>query len=204
VFTFARTVIALTLSVSALAASGTHAQRAARARLQAEQTEFGSETVMSKPVQMPKDVVAQMLETDGGRLKECLKQEGQTEADVPKHFTASEVNVNDDGARDLVVQAQSLCFMGAHLTVWWVFSKVGGGFGARVGPGYDLVFTGGGDGLKVLKTATNGFRDIETMSFSGAGTQFSYTVWKFDGGGYKARICTVKNGRKVSRVKCAS
>jgi hypothetical protein len=203
VFTFARTALALTLAVSTLAAPGTHAQRR-RARTPAEQTEFGSETVMSSPVKMPKDVVAQMLETDGGRLKECLKEEGQTEADVPKHFAASEVNVNDDGARDLIVQAQSLCFMGAHLTVWWVFSKNEGESGARSRPGYELVFTGGGDGLTILKTATNGFRDIETMSFSGAGTQFSYTVWKFDGGGYKASICTVRNRGKVSRVKCQS
>lgn len=200
-FTFARTALALTLAVSTLAAADAHAQRA-RARRPAEQTEFGSETVMSKPVNLPKDVTAQLLEVDGGRLKECLKEEGQTEADVPKHFAASEVNVNDDGARDLVVQAQSLCFMGAHLTVWWVFSKVEGGFGGRVEPGYDLVFTGGGDGLSLLKTKTNGFRDIETMNFAGAGTQFFYTVWKFDGSEYKARVCTVEERGRRSRVRC--
>jgi hypothetical protein len=192
----------LALAVSTLAAAGTHAQRAPRARPQAEQTEFGSETVMSRPVNIPKEVTAQLLELDGGRLKECLKGEGQTVADVPKHFTASEVNVNDDGARDLVVQAQSLCFMGAHLTVWWVFSKAGSGSGARATAAYDLLFSGGGDGLTVLKTATNGFRDIETVSFSGAGAQLYTTVWKFDGGGYKASLCTVRKGRKVSRVKC--
>lgn len=195
--TLARVTFALTLAVSTLAAAHTQ-----RARQPAEQTDFGSEMTMSKTVNLPKEVVAQLLEVEGGQLKSCLKEDGQTEADVSKHLAASEVNVNDDGARDLIVQAQSLCFMGAHLTVWWVFSKVEGGFGAKVRPGYELVFTGRGDGLKVLKTATNGFRDIESMSFAGAGTQFYYTVWKFDGREYKARLCTTKRGRRVSRVKC--
>ena len=72
----------------------------------------------------------------------------------------------------------------------------------RVTPGYELVFSGRGDGLTVLETRAHGFRDIETVSFAGAGTRFHYTVSKFDGGEYRPRLCAVESGGRKSRVKC--
>ena len=193
--------LALSVAVLLLTVCDSFAQRP-RARRPREQTSFGAESPISKPVRLPKDVVEHLLEFEEGRLKRCLEDNGETVADVPKHFTASEADINGDGARDLIVRAESLCFMGAHLTTWWVFSKTEARFGMRFAPGYDLVFSGRGDGLTILKTKANGFRDVETMNFAGAGTQFYYTVWKFDGSEYKARLCTVESGGRKSRVKC--
>jgi hypothetical protein len=192
---------ALSVAVLLLTVCDSLAQRP-RARRPREQTSFGAETPIDRPVKLPAVVVKQLLEFEDGRLKQCLQNSDETAADVPKHFTASEADINGDGARDLVVQAESLCFMGAHLTTWWVFSKTESKFGMRVAPGYDLVFSGRGDGLSILKATTYGFRDIETVNFAGAGSQFYTTVWKFDGSEYKARLCTVESGGKKSRVKC--
>jgi hypothetical protein len=196
-----RGALALSAAGLLLAVCDLFAQRP-RARRSGEQTSFGSETPISKPVKLPKGVAEQLLEVEDGRLKRCIEGNGETVSDVPNHFAASEADINGDGSRDLIVQAVSGCFMGAHLTTWWVFSKTEAGFGMRVAPGYDLVFSGRGDGLSILKTQTNGFRDIETVSFAGAGTQFYYAVWKFDGSEYKARLCTAESRGRKSRVKC--
>jgi hypothetical protein len=182
------------------------AQRSRKGRTK-EQTWFGPEMRIERPVKLPEDVAEQLLEFKEGAdeeptLKRCLREKGQTAADVSNHFAASEININDDAARDLIVQATSGCFMGAHNTAWWIFSGVEGKFGTRFTPGYDLVFSGRGDDLKVLKAATYGYRDIETTSFAGAGTEFYETVWKFDGREYHARICTIESGGKRVRVKC--
>src|SRR5438067_4974951 len=112
-----------------------------------EQTEFGSESRIERPVKPPEDVIELLFEAEGESLKHCLEVTGETRTDAAKDLSASEININGDTERDLIVQGMSGCFIGAHNTGWWMFSKVKGRFGARVRPGYYLAFSGRGDSL---------------------------------------------------------
>ena len=201
---FAFSVFAITLLTYAALA----AQRDRKAQTKG-QTQFGPETPIARPVKLPQDVLEQLLEfkdefveDDVPRLRQWLKDNDETEADAPKYFAASDANINDDGAPDMIVQAESGPFVGAHLTTWWAFSKVEGRFGAALTPGYAIVFSGRGDGLRILKTSTYGYRDIETTNFAGAGTQFYIRVYKFEGQEYRPRVCTLENDGKKVRIPC--
>ncbi len=164
-----------------------------------EQIRFGSEIPIKRPIKLPKDVIEQLTQFEDGRLRECQQFE-LSEPNIENHFAASSVNINNDGQQDLIVQAQTLCFMGAHNTTFWVFAKVE----QRLFPGYDLIFADHADFLDVLKTSTNGYRDIESASHTAL--ELYTTVWKFDGQKYQPRLCSIADFRtkKVVRVRCSA
>lgn len=166
-----------------------------------EQISFGSETPIAKPVKLPKSVLAQLSEFEDSRLKQCQQSDlGLRESDISNHFAASVVNINNDGEQDLFVQAQTSCFMGAHSTTFWIFAKVE----QRLFPGYDLIFSVSTDGLEILKTYTNGYRDIRATGHTAI--ELYSTTWKFDGQKYQPRQCTIEDLRtkKVVRVRCST
>jgi len=168
-----------------------------RVAIAREQTNFGSETEINNKVKVPGDVLEQLGEYENGRLKEC--QSGNwAEKNQSDHFAASRININGDKQSDLIVQAQTLCFMGAHNTTFWIFTEIG----QRLSPGYELAFDTRADFLRVLKTSTNGYRDIETASHTAV--ELFTTLWKFDGQKYQPRECKIENftTKKISKVKC--
>lgn len=162
-------------------------------------SDFGEKGAMEQPTTLPEDVFQQLLEFEEGTLKHCLEDEPNLE----EHFAASRININSDAVPDLIVQATSLCFMGAHSTTWWIFSNTTAKFGLRILPSHEPVFSGRGDFLNVLNTKTNEFRDISISNFAGAGTQLYEVIYKFDGQVYQPRVCTVKNdGGSPVYVRC--
>jgi hypothetical protein len=149
-----------------------------RAKRVKEQISFSSEGNILNRVKLPKDILEQLSDYDNGQLKEC--QNGNwRKADINDHFAASKININGDKQQDLIVQAQTTCFMGAHNTTFWIFARVG----QRLSPGYELVFDLRADFLSILKTSTNGYRDIETASHTAV--ELYTTKWKFDGQKYQ-------------------
>jgi hypothetical protein len=169
-----------------------------RVRRPAVQTSFGSEEPVKQPVKLPKDVLQQLVNENAEQLKNCLETDGGTEADLPKYFVASAIDINNDGQSDLVVQAGEYCLQGAHNTAFWIFTKAG----QEIAPGYELVFSRNTDWLGVLNTSMNGYRDIQTAGHTAI--EIFSAVWKFDGSKYQPRVCTVENisTHKVVRVKC--
>jgi hypothetical protein len=158
------------------------------------QTSFGSEMPIHRPARITADVVKQILEFDPEMTENC----GVNESDASGDLAGSSLDINGDGVRDLVTQATGGCFMGAHATHFWVFSKAE----TRLAPGYDLVFAAMADYLEVLRTKTNGFRDIETGNHTAV--EMYMTLWKFDGEKYQAKECAVENfeTRKRVRILC--
>lgn len=156
------------------------------------QTLYGSETPVRRPVQLTRDVIRLILESDPDRG--CQVNEAQAAADL----VGSRIDINDDSAPDLVAQGTSGCFIGAHSTNFYVFSKAE----TRIAPGFDLVLFVPADYLQVMRRSTNGYRDIET-GYHTALEMYS-TVWKFDGQKYQPRECTVETfrTRKRARVPC--
>ncbi len=172
---------------------------AQRRRAVVVQTTFGTETPIRRPVRLSRDVVRQILASDPDGVQTCIEHAGESAAEIARGLVGSSIDINGDGVLDLVAQAaSSRCFMGAHSTTFWVFSKAE----TRLAPGYDLTLTSGADYLAVLRKKTNGFRDIETGNHTAV--EMYTTVWKFDGEKYQPRECAVETfrTRKKVRVLC--
>jgi hypothetical protein len=169
------------------------------AQRQVEQIIFGSETPVQKPIALPKDVLTKLVEASGDTLKRCMEADGVGARELPKYFAASAININSDNERDVFVQAgERFCFQGAHNTHFWIFGKLG----LRLDPGYELLFSIQADFLEILKTSTNGYRDIRSDSHTAV--ELYSTIWRFDGSKYQARECFVEEfqTKRVVRMRC--
>lgn len=158
------------------------------------QTEFSSEGKIKKAFKLPAAVLKQLGEYDEHQLGKCQKDTSLRKAKIIEHFAASALNFNGDNLTDLIVQAQTPCFMGAHNTVFWIFTRSNK-------TNYKMTFDIAADYLKILDSSTNNFRDIETASHTAVEL---YTIkWKFDGEKYQKSECTVRDENdKVSKVEC--
>ena len=191
--------ISLMLLILFLASPSVYPQR----RQKKEQRSFATETPIARPIKLPKSVIELLLlpeEKGGAGLKGCLDEE----PDISEHVSASSIDMNGDGAKDIIVQAESKCAgLHAHGTTWWVFSNVGARFGRRSKSGYDLIFSDAGDFFAVLNTWSYGFRDLSMTQMVAAGLKLYETIYKFDGQKYQPRICTLRNyGKKPVRISC--
>lgn len=163
-----------------------------------EQASFSSEGKILSPVTLPEDVLQQLAEYDDGQLAKCQQEEFTRKANAASHFAASRINLNGDKAPDLIVQARTPCFMGAHNTTFWIFCGKSG----NAAPSYELTFDIAVDYLRILKTSTNNYRDVETASHTAVEL---YTIdWKFDGTRYRKNLCRITDltTDKVSKVDC--
>ena len=193
-----RQVIAAFLIITTLAFQVAIGQ-VRRARQPREQVSFGAESLVERPVPLPPDVLRQLTRFDNRRVEEC-QQSLSRRPSIRDHFAASEINLNNDSRRDLVVKAESTCFGGAHTRVFWVFLNVGQGRRSR----YNLVFYTQTDFIKVLNTSRNGFRDIEAVRHTMR--ELYSTYWRHNGRGYRPRRCThqVIEEERVTRIPCGS
>jgi hypothetical protein len=162
-----------------------------------EQTSFSSESKISNLVKLPANILKRLSEYENGRLAECQRDTDVRKQNAAEHFAASKINLNGDGRQDLLVQAQTGCFMGAHNTTFWLFVDVN----QKSNAGYKLIFDTAVDSLRVLRTSANGYRDIETASHTAVEL---YTIkWKFDGRKYVKSECRLTDeNNKTSKIKC--
>src|ERR1043165_648908 len=139
-----------------------------------EQTSFGAEEKTEHPVALPADVL-QALRRDE-RNQTCLA-EGRSARDIPASwFVASEIDLNNDRLPDLIITAKNPCLFGANINPFWVFSN-----SPR---GHRLVLNVSTLGLDVLKTKSNGYRDIRVQAATA--TTLHTTIFKYDGRKYRA------------------
>lgn len=162
-----------------------------------EQTYFNldSEETFKRPVKIPEAALRSLRQEIEKKHRRCLERLDQ-ESDIASWFSASAVDLNNDHLSDLVVKSKKDCLNGADNDWFWILRNTG--------RGYQLVLFGGALGVTLLKTRTQGFRNIET-DFATAST-FHSNIYKFDRQVYKARICTeVENGSvtaKPKRIPC--
>jgi len=161
-----------------------------------EQSEFDAEERVQRPVRLPEAVVQRLRQDD--RVRDCLQ--GSDGEDIAPWFTASAIDLNDDGLPDLVVKPENACLFGANIVPFWIFRNTA--------KGYELLLNPYGLALKILRTGTKGYRDI-TIEASSATTILGAT-YKFDGTRYTPRACWEqaidedKRGRagKITYKKC--
>jgi len=139
-----------------------------------EQTGFGTEGDFQRPIPIPAEALQslRMSKSADDLLQECAEQAGIPAAEIPASwFAASEVRLSRMSASGLVVRGEYACLGGAHISQFWVLVKSAAGYG--------IVFRGRADGLAVLPTRTNGYRDLQLVIVTQAGASVDYAKFRY-------------------------
>jgi len=110
-------------------------------------------------------------------LRECLEQE---EGGLPKaqeNMNVEEMDLNRDGVNEYEVEISGPCSCGMVNCSIYVYRKTGQGFES-------ILDDAAGYGIEMLKTSTNGYRDLRVTARDTAATQ-SQMTYKFDGKQYR-------------------
>ena len=137
-----------------------------QAQVPDEHVTFGVEDVFQRPVSLPQDALQALRASNDERdiIPECAMAEGIQPSEIPAAwFVASRIQLNRSSSA-FVVRGENRCLMGAHSAHFWVLGKSATG-------GYTVVFRGFGDGLSVLSTRTNHYRDLELTILTGVAVE---------------------------------
>ena len=152
------------------------------------QVEFGAESAIERPIDIPYEVLRR-LATDA-RFQRCYDDiELRSEkSSMLEWFSAAAVRLDADRLPDVIVKADHPCLLGASVAPFWVFRKAGH-------DDYDLVLQESALNLSVLRTRTNGLRDIRTQAASER--ELYISIWKFDGLSYKTKSTQGVTAKRV-------
>jgi hypothetical protein len=175
-----RSLVSCVLGIAIIAsAPGASTPQTAKPPTPPEQADFAMvEESPDRPVDVPAEVLAQLKKDEF--VLSCL-QEGQSSSDLAGDwFVGSVIQLGNQKHDGMVVQPRKHpatvepCLLHVHSMPFWVFVKTRNG--------YALVLTDSVQLLRVLRTKSNGYRDIETsMSTTLGETRWFY---KFDGHKY--------------------
>jgi hypothetical protein len=110
-------------------------------------------------------------------LRECFEQEEGGLRKAQENMTIEELDLNRDGVNEYQVEMSGPCACGMVNCSIYVFRKTGQGFEA-------ILDDASGFGMEMLKTSSNGYRDLMVTARDTAATQ-GETVYKFDGKRYR-------------------
>ena len=110
-------------------------------------------------------------------LRECMEQEEDGLRKARENMTIEEPDLNGDGVNEYEVEMSGPCACGMVNCSIYIYRKAGQGFEA-------ILDDAAGLGVELLKTSTNGYRDLLVTARDTAATQ-DETVYKFDGKRYR-------------------
>ena len=110
-------------------------------------------------------------------LRECIQQEEGGLRKAQEDMTIEEIDLNRDGVNEYQVEVSGPCACGMVNCSIYIYRKTDQGFEA-------ILDDAAGLGLKLLKTSSNGYRDLRVTARDTAATQ-AETVYKFDGKRYR-------------------
>ena len=110
-------------------------------------------------------------------LRECMEQEEGGLRKAQENMTLEEVDLNRDGVNEYHVEMSGPCACGMVNCSIYMYRKTPQGFEA-------ILDDAAGFGLELLKTSTNGYRDLMVTARDTAATQ-AETIYKFDGKRYR-------------------
>jgi hypothetical protein len=146
-----------------------------------EQTHFGVEGEFRHPVPLPSTALKALQASNDKNdlLEECAEDDGLQPSEVPASwFVASKIRLTTNPSLGLVVRGENQCLAGAHITQFWVLAKSATGE-------YRIVFRGRGDGMGVLPTRTNGYRDLQLVIVTQAGANVDEITFRYSKGSYR-------------------
>ena len=110
-------------------------------------------------------------------LRECMEQEEGGLQKAQENMTVEELDLNNDGVKEYEVEMSGPCACGMVNCSIYVYRKTGQGFES-------ILDDASGLGIELLKTSTNGYRDLLVTARDTAATR-AETVYKFDGKRYR-------------------
>ena len=136
--------------------------------------------------EVPKAIRSKLFKqvlTDYPDVRDCVeKAEGGTRK-AEEDMTVTEVDVNRDGVSEYEVELSGQCTCGMVNCSIYLYRQNGAGYES-------LLPDAAGLGLELLKTATNGYRDLQIDYRDTAATTGS-TTYKFDGKQYREARSTI-------------
>ena len=119
----------------------------------------------------------QQVLADDPDLRECLKGQEGGAASVQENMSVEQRDLNGDGVKEYEIQLPGICGCGAQNCTIYLYRANGQGYEA-------LLKDASGMELHLLKTASNGYADLQIDAHDSAATQ-ARTVYKFDGRQYR-------------------
>ncbi len=110
-------------------------------------------------------------------LRECMEQEEGALRKAQEDMTIEEVDLNHDGVNEYQVEMSGPCACGMVNCSIYMYRKTGEGFES-------VLDDAAGLGVELLKTSSNGYRDLRVTARDTAATE-AETVYKFDGKRYR-------------------
>jgi hypothetical protein len=110
-------------------------------------------------------------------LRECMEQDEAELRKAQENMTVEEVDLNSDGVKEYEVEMSAPCACGMVNCSIYIYRKAGQGFES-------ILDDAAGLGMELLKTSTNGYRDLLVTARDTAATR-AETVYKFDGKRYR-------------------
>src|SRR5215217_275715 len=110
-------------------------------------------------------------------LRECMEQEKGGLRKAQDDMTIEELDLNRDGVNEYQVEMSGPCSCGMVNCSIYIYSKTAQGFES-------ILDDAAGLGVELLKTSTNGYRDLRVTARDTAATQ-GETTYKFDGKQYQ-------------------
>jgi hypothetical protein len=139
-----------------------------------EQTRFGLEESVVHPVPVPSKVVAILKDDAEVRSRGCRDQAESANQVSASWFEASQIHLDGSGEVHLLVKAKNGCLFGANIGPFWIFRNTP--------QGYQLVLNVSALGVELLRSRTNGYRDVSAGAV--AGGKAVSVIFKFDGRKY--------------------
>jgi hypothetical protein len=121
-------------------------------RSQREQSRFGAEVAIRRPVEIPAEVLSILREDK--RNQGCLREGESPTNIISSWFVGSRIHLNGDSKRDLVITAKNTCLLGANL-------------------GLDVLNTKTNN-YRDIRTGTATARTVHTVIFKFDGKNFFY------------------------------
>ena len=110
-------------------------------------------------------------------LRECMEQEEGGLRKGQENMTIEELDLNRDGVNEYEVEMSGPCACGMVNCSIYIYRKTAQGFES-------ILDDAAGLGVELLKTSSNGYRDLLVTARDTAATQ-AETVYKFDGKRYR-------------------
>ncbi len=145
-----------------------------------EQTSFGTEDTPQRPVALPAAALMSLRDANDlyDSFQDCAEREGIRVGEIPATwFVASEIRLSRAPGSGLIVRGDRPCFYGAHIVQFWVV--------ARSAEAYKVLFTARADALDVLRTRSNGYRDLQLIFVTQAGRYVDYVRMRYSNGEYQ-------------------